>query len=88
MGKSKRGGGIFDSIAGLFSRGKSAVADGAQATKDVVVDAVPSAATPLDGDKLSAAVGAPSQGDTNIVGGRRRTRKHRKHAKKTRKNRK
>jgi hypothetical protein len=81
MGKSKRGGGFFDGFTNLFTRG-------AEASKKVVVDAVPSAGTPLDGDKLSAAVGAPAQGDTNIVGGRRRTRKHRKHAKKTRKNRK
>jgi hypothetical protein len=88
MGKSKRGGGLFDGIAELFSRGKSAVADGAQATKDVVVNAVPAVKPAVDGDKLSAAVGAPAQGGTNIVGGRRRTRKHRKHAKKTRKNRK
>ena len=79
MGKSKQGGGIFDSITNFFSRG-------AQATKKVVVDAVPSAATPLDGDKLSAAMGTQPQGSTNIVGGRR-TRKQKKGSKKTHKRR-
>ena len=78
MGKSKRGGGIFDSISGFFGY-----------TRDAVVSVAPAVVEPVATDngtaKLADRIGQPlaPEGAGKTMTGGRRTRKHRKHAKKT-----
>jgi hypothetical protein len=89
MGKSKRGGGFFDGIAGLLGKGRDAVGNTAEGIRDGAAGIAPGLvkplATPAGTAKLAGAIGkpfAPEDSGRTMTGGRR-TRKHRKHAKKT-----
>jgi hypothetical protein len=81
MGKSKRGGGFLDTIKGYFTSAKNAVTGTAEAAKDAVITAVPSAKPVVDGDALTSTMGTQPQGNTTVTGGRRTRRHHKKHKK-------